>query len=79
MGFPTNYIKKRDTLHNDKAQPAALAQIGRDFFAAERYSDALDFFEKAKDARTGCARLKNWRCRLGIRFCFRGWIATTAT
>lgn len=49
MAFPTHYIKKRDTLHSEKTSKEALASIGREFLAAERYSDALDFFEKAQD------------------------------
>ena len=49
MGIPTNYIKKRDFLHHEKTSVAALTRTGREFFALERYSDALDFFEKARD------------------------------
>lgn len=49
MAFPTNYIKKRDTLHSEKSSKETLSGIGREFLAAERYSDALDFFEKAQD------------------------------
>jgi hypothetical protein len=49
MAIPTNYLKKRDMLHADKADAAALARTGREFLAQERFSDALDFFEKAKD------------------------------
>lgn len=49
MAFPTNYIKKRDTLHSEKTSKETLSRIGREFLAAERYSDALDFFEKAQD------------------------------
>ena len=67
MAFPTHYIKKRDTLHSEKSQPATLAQIGRDFFAAERYSDALDFFEKAKDA-DGLRKVKELALSIGDTF-----------
>ena len=67
MGFPTNYIKKRDILHAEKSQPATLSQIGRDFFAAERFSDALDFFEKAKDA-DGLQKIKEVALTRGDTF-----------
>ncbi len=49
VAIPTNYIKKRDLLHSEKSSKEMLAKVGREFFALERYSDALDFFEKAKD------------------------------
>ena len=67
MGFPTHYIKKRDTLHAEKSSPATLSQIGRDFFAAERYSDALDFFEKARDA-AGIKQIKDVALARGDTF-----------
>ncbi len=49
MAIPTHYIKKRDLLHSEKTSRETLLKVGREFFALERYSDALDFFEKAKD------------------------------
>jgi hypothetical protein len=67
MGFPTHYIKKRDTLHSEKSSPGSLSQIGRDFFAAERYSDALDFFEKAKDTE-GIRKIKELALNIGDTF-----------
>jgi hypothetical protein len=67
MGFPTHYIKKRDTLHSEKSSPATLSQIGRDFFAAERFSDALDFFEKARDAE-GIKQVKSVALTRGDTF-----------
>jgi hypothetical protein len=67
MSFPTHYIKKRDTLHSEKTSPATLAQIGREFFAAQRYSDALDFFEKARDAQ-GIAQVKEYALQNGDTF-----------
>src|SRR5438132_9537473 len=67
MPFPTHYIKKRDTLHSEKSTPAALSQIGREFFTAERYSDALDFFEKAKDAE-GIRQIKELAVKIGDTF-----------
>jgi hypothetical protein len=49
MPAPKNYIKRRDFLHSEKTSPSILSATGQEFFAQERYSDALDFFEKAKD------------------------------
>lgn len=49
MGVPTHYIKRRDFLHSEKTSPAALSQAGREYLAQERYSDALDCFEKSGD------------------------------
>ena len=49
MSAPAHYLKRRDFLHSEKTPPAQLSQAGREFLAAERYSDALDFFEKARD------------------------------
>ncbi|HYG75447.1 MAG TPA: hypothetical protein VEK08_10635 [Planctomycetota bacterium] len=57
MGIPTNYIKKRDLLHSEKSSPAVLSRTAREFLALERYSDALDFFEKANDSE-GIAEIK---------------------
>lgn len=49
MGIPTHYIKKRDLLHSEKTSRDTLIKVGREFFALERYSEAMDFYEKAKD------------------------------
>jgi len=49
MGIPTHYIKKRDLLHSEKSAQSTLAKTAREFLALQRYSDALDFFEKARD------------------------------
>src|SRR5947207_11890399 len=67
MAIPTNYIKKRDVLHAEKTSPQTLIQIGREFLAAERYSDALDFFEKAKDL-SGLTEIKQLAVKLGDAF-----------
>src|SRR5690242_15721524 len=67
MGFPTHYIKKRDTLHSEKSSAATLSQIGRDFLAAERFSDALDFFEKARDTEN-IKKIKNIALERGDTF-----------
>ena len=58
MAFPTHYIRKRDILHSEKTPAATLAQISNEFLAAERLSDALDFFEKARDA-DGLKKIKS--------------------
>lgn len=49
MGAPLQYLQKRDLLFGPKSTPAALSAAGREYFAREAYSDALDFFEKARD------------------------------
>jgi hypothetical protein len=67
MAIPTHYIKKRDQLHADKASPAGLSQVGREFFKLERYSDALDFFEKARD-KDGIQQVKQVALERGDTF-----------
>ncbi|HEY3324871.1 MAG TPA: hypothetical protein VGP72_30745 [Planctomycetota bacterium] len=57
MAIPTHYIKKRDLLHSEKTPKATLSKIGREFLSLERFSDALDFFEKAQD-RDGIEQIK---------------------
>ena len=49
MAIPTHYLKKRDLLHSERTPPEVLTRVGNEFFALQRYSDALDFFEKARD------------------------------
>jgi tetratricopeptide (TPR) repeat protein len=67
MSIPTNYIKKRDLLHNEKTAPQTLSQVGREFLALERYSDALDFFEKAKDL-SALNEIKQLAVKMGDAF-----------
>jgi len=67
VAFPTHYIKKRDLLHNEKTTLQTLTQTGREFLAAERYSDALDFFEKAKDL-TALNEIKQLAVKTGDAF-----------
>ena len=67
VAFPTHYIKKRDTLHSEKSSKDALSKIGREFLAAERYSDALDFFEKARDL-TALNEIKQLAVKIGDTF-----------
>lgn len=52
MAAPTHYLKKRDLLHGVKTTPKALVAAGREYLAREAFSDALDFFEKARDAES---------------------------
>ena len=49
MAIPVHYLKKRDLLHSERTAPAVLSRVGNEFFVLQRYSDALDFFEKARD------------------------------
>ncbi len=67
MAIPTHYIKKRDMLHSEKTSKETLAKIGREFLAMERYSDALDFFEKAKDL-TALNEIKHLAIKNGDTF-----------
>ncbi len=67
MAAPTHYLKKRDLLHGPKVTPATLAATGREFLNRQAYSDALDFFEKARD-REGIARIKEVALENGDAF-----------
>jgi len=49
MAIPTHYLRKRDLLHSERTPRETLSKVGREFLLLERYSDALDFFEKARD------------------------------
>jgi len=67
MVVPTHYIKKRDLLHSEKTSPATLSQVGSEFLKLERFSDALDFFEKARDAE-GIGQIKKCALERGDAF-----------
>jgi hypothetical protein len=67
MGIPTHYIKKRDLLHSEKSSQSTLAKTAREFLALERYSDALDFFEKARDVE-GIREIKAIALKQGDTF-----------
>lgn len=67
MAVPTHYLKKRDILCSPKTPPATLAALGWEFFEAEAYSDALDFFERAKDEK-GIQETKRLALKLGDTF-----------
>ncbi|MGD0090751.1 MAG: hypothetical protein ABSE73_12595, partial [Planctomycetota bacterium] len=67
MAIPTHYLRKRDLLHSEKTPPEVLCRVGRDFLQLERYSDALDFFEKARDMDS-IRQMKSLALQLGDTF-----------
>ena len=67
MALPTHYLKKRDLLHGARTPPATLTSVGREFLEQECYSDALDFFEKARDEE-GLAEIKRTALKKGDSF-----------
>jgi tetratricopeptide (TPR) repeat protein len=67
VAIPNNYIKRRDLLHSEKSSPAALSAVAKELFAAERFSEALDFFEKARDIE-GIQRIKSYAQERGDTF-----------
>jgi hypothetical protein len=67
VAVPTHYLKKRDLLWSPKTPPATLAAVGREFLKLEAYSDALDFFERAKD-EDGVQEIKRLALKLGDTF-----------
>jgi hypothetical protein len=62
-----NTLEKRDALHGGKTTPAAQSRIADEFLAAERFSDALDFFERSNDAE-GMAKIKRIALERGDTF-----------
>jgi len=67
VAIPNHYIKRRDLLHSDKSAPSTLSATAQDFLAAERYSEALDFFEKARD-KDGVQKIKSIALKNGDTF-----------
>lgn len=67
MASPTNYLSKRDLLHGPKTTPQALSAAAREYLAREAFSDALDFFEKARDA-AGVQEIKKVALQRGDSF-----------
>jgi hypothetical protein len=67
VAIPNHYIKRRDLLHSEKSSPATLSATAQDFLAAERYSEALDFFEKARDTE-GIKKIKAFALQHGDTF-----------
>ena len=46
--LPT-FFAKRELLFNDDVPAATVNEVGQRFVAAERYNEALDFFEKSRN------------------------------
>lgn len=67
MAIPNHYLKRRDLLHSEKSSPALLSSVAREFLAAERVSEALDFFEKARDM-DGIQKIKSIALDIGDTF-----------
>ncbi len=61
------YLKKRDVLWNPRTSASQLSAYGREFFQRESYSDALDFFERAKD-ESGISDIKKVALERGDTF-----------
>ncbi|MCX7804507.1 MAG: hypothetical protein N3A38_04875 [Planctomycetota bacterium] len=61
------YLEKRDVLWSEKTPRETLSRHGREFFEAERYSDALDFFERAMDEE-GIRRIREVALKEGDAF-----------
>ncbi|MFH0937741.1 MAG: hypothetical protein V1899_00415 [Planctomycetota bacterium] len=64
---PAYYLKRRDFLHSEKTSPNTLSAAGCELLAVERYSDALDFFEKARDT-DGIQKIKRIALQHGDTF-----------
>jgi hypothetical protein len=60
-------LKKRDLLWGPKTSPAALSATAREFFQKDEWSDALDFFERAKD-EDGLREIKKLALQKGDTF-----------
>ena len=67
MAAPTHYLKKRDLLHGPKVSASVLSAAGREYLSRQAYSDALDFFEKARD-REGLEQIKAVALKNGDSF-----------
>jgi len=67
MAVLDHYLQKRDALYDPKATPAKLSALGKIFFEAKAYSDALDFYERAKD-EDGIALIKKMALDEGDTF-----------
>jgi len=62
-----HYLKKRDLLWSPKATPASLSATAREYLRLEEYSDALDFFERARD-EDGLREIKKAALQKGDTF-----------
>jgi len=63
-------LNKRDLLNSDRSDPARCVQLGNAYLEEGRISDAIDFFEKARD-REGLDRLLERCLGDGDVFLFR--------
>ncbi|MCZ7647684.1 MAG: hypothetical protein M5U26_20915 [Planctomycetota bacterium] len=67
MPAPQHYLRKRDLLWDPRSSPQTLSGVAREFMAQERYSDALDFYQHAKDEQ-GIAEIKRIALEQGDSF-----------
>jgi hypothetical protein len=67
MAAPKNYLKKRDLLWNPRTPAATLAAAGWEYFREEAYSDALDYFERAREEK-GLEEVKRLALKEGDAF-----------
>jgi hypothetical protein len=51
-------VKKRDILYGDNTDPEELSELGGLYLAEERFWEAVEFYDAAKDD-TGIAKVKN--------------------
>ncbi|MDP6116494.1 MAG: hypothetical protein QGF00_11700 [Planctomycetota bacterium] len=51
-------VKKRDILYGDSTDPEELSELGGQYLAEERFWEAVEFYDAAKDD-TGIAKVKN--------------------
>ena len=51
-------VKKRDILYGDSTDPDELSELGGLYLAEERFWEAVEFYDAAKDD-TGIAKVKN--------------------
>jgi hypothetical protein len=67
MALLSKYLEKRDILWSDRTPRTVLIRHGTEFLNAERYSDALDFFERAM-YEEGIRKIKDIALREGDAF-----------
>jgi len=63
-------VKKRDILYGDDTDPAELSDLGRQYLAEERFWEAVEFFDRAKDD-TGIADVKTAGIELADSYLLR--------
>jgi hypothetical protein len=67
VSAPMHYLKKRDILWGPHTSPAVLSATAREYLQKEAWSDALDFFERAKDEE-GFREIKKLALQKGDTF-----------